>query len=186
MPSRETNAARASPPGGVNVSRATYTRGEWDPGMELFATTLATTPPQTMVFSVESPPNSFLMVAGGVDPSGIWQSFAGLMPGDFLPQTVTVTNNTDPDDLSSSGAPCIPDFDCESSVRQLAVDTVTISESYYNKQDLTLEIVASTSDDMSICDDPEAPILTAFAEDGTSLGGLIPLTPSMEQGPGYQ
>ncbi len=167
---------------GVNVTRATYTRGDWDPGMELFATTLATYLPQDLEVSATPygslTPITAPMVPGAVDPDGILQSYIGLIRGDFPAQTVTVTNTSDPiePDCVLAGP---SDSTCESAVRENAVDTVNISEAYYNRMLNEIEIVASTTDDLSTCPDASVAKLQAYADDGTYLGDLtIPTSTS--------
>ena len=163
---------------GVNVTRATYTRGDWDPGMEVFANTfadpmilqtLAVTATPEPTYEVPNPePTEYIMDPGSVDPSGTLQSFVGLIgDADFARQIVVVRNATDPGDPDG----CELENACESQISVPLVDMVNITEAYYNKQDNEVEIAAWTTDDVSTC-----PLgtdkLTAFADDGTYLGVL--------------
>jgi hypothetical protein len=173
---------------GVNVTRATYTRGDWDPGMEVFANTFAD--PDPLVVSAltvsadlsDGTDGTYPLVAGSVNPSGNSRSYTLLQEAydgiDYPPQDVIVTNVSDgisngPEDLIA----CIPDNSCESSVVVPLVDMVNISEAYYNKQEDVVEIAAWTTDDRSSCA-PGDPKLTAYADDGTYLGVLdVPVDP---------
>jgi hypothetical protein len=160
---------------GVQVSRAAYTRGAWDPGIEVFASTLATNPSDDIRVAVEgiSPASA---TPGATDPTGVWKNYFGFIEGDFARQPLTLTNISDP--LEDPG--CLNDTDgfgpsCESSVVRDLFDSVTITEAYHYRIDNMLEIVASTSDEVSVCPDgPAQAKLTAYADDGRKLGDLTP------------
>jgi len=167
---------------GVNVTRATYTRGDWDPGMEVFANTFADPDAEfdptlisTLKVSAElsnATTDTRYLVAGSLDPSGTSRSYTLLQAAydgiDYPPQSVIVTNESDgPEDDPD----CMDNNACESSVRVPLVDMVNITEAYYNKQANEVEIAAWTTDDVSTCPDG-TDRLTAYADDGTYLGVL--------------
>ncbi len=155
---------------GVGVTRATYTRGAWDPGVEAFAFTRPPTggfPAQLL--SVNVPGNPVAAMTG--DSNGRHYTF---IEGDIPPSSVTVTNTSDPFE-----PPATTPYP-ESSVTVALADTVIIREAYYYRNTSTLDIVAASSDEVSSCP-PGVPKLRAYTDDGRLLGELtIPVTGGVE------
>ena len=143
---------------GVGVTRAAYTRGPWDPGVEVFA---FSRPGQ--LIRVNVPNNPVALMAG--DANG---RYYGFVEGDVPQSNVTFTNISDPPELS----PAYP----ESSVTVPLTDTVFIKEAYYYRNTTTLDVMAASSDEVSLCP-AGVPRLTAYTDSGTKLGDLtIPVT----------
>jgi len=196
---------------GVNVTRATYTRGDWDPGIEVFAATQNSDPLEdievsrnggVLIDTITSPPPVTIVDgvpvaatagvwAGSTDPTGVWRNYFGFVEGDFDPaiaSSIVVRNASDPvEDLACLNPdPDHPEFgpSCESAVVVPLVDTVTITEAYLSRVINELEIVAKTSDEVSECPEgPTQPRLKAYGDDGTWLGDLELSTDPAE--PGY-
>jgi hypothetical protein len=150
---------------GAEITRATYTRGVWDPGIEVFAFShqenAAATPPV--------PPQTLWATARKTDGTGETKEmvrnaatgkYFAFFVGDYDKDTlVTVMNMGDLangyDTASTSGV----------------VDYVQITEAYYNRvlPANVLEVVALSSDDVT-----PGVFLEAFDESGASLGKLQP------------
>lgn len=148
---------------GVQVNRADYDLDPLDPGIAVFASTLALTPAETINVSVAGlTPTP--MVAGPSDPTGVWRRYFAFIVSNAPPPSITVTNTLDPAEESACLTGDAFGPSCESSVVRKLIDTVTITNAYFTRTTGELEIVASSTD-------PSA-TLTAFADDGTMLGVL--------------
>jgi len=154
---------------GVQVTRTNYSREDWDPGVEVFAKTMKTDPPQSLEISGLSSGPAVTLIPGGTDPTGVWQHHYAFINGDFDPSNpVQITNISD---LGESG-PYL-----ESASIQPLNDMVTIHEAYFYRLLNELEIVATTSDQLSTCPTGTPKQLMAYTEDGEELGELLPGDP---------
>ncbi|MBI2877289.1 MAG: hypothetical protein HYY20_10440 [Candidatus Tectomicrobia bacterium] len=141
---------------GVGVTRASYTRGAWDPGIEVFA---FSNPAAVQAISVNVPGQSVTFMNG----DAVTGRYFAFEEGDVAPTSITVTNTSDPAELN----PLYP----ESSVTVPLVDAVVLKKAYYYRDTGILEIVAASTDEVSACN-PEAAKLTAYTDDGRKLGDL--------------
>jgi hypothetical protein len=155
---------------GVNVTRSSYAMGGWDPGVEVFATTMYSEPPQKIEVTSALTNTPVKMVPGGADPTGVWRSYYAFIEGEegnvFDPSVpIEVTNKSDGPETTTGSIK-------ESSVIRSLDDIVIIAEAYYNRSTYELEIVANTSDEYSVCGDPSHLKLAAYGDEGTLLGEL--------------